>query len=148
MTRLLAILFLTSCLTSTVVAADVDLSQSKITPEAEKVPGGMMLTVNVVLKNTGDKPSDGTDLTIRFPQGSSGVPGRSRTHPKQCPRLTASRRRACFGTRQTLATLRNAHASGWRLNERWPNLPETPDEPFKIGRPTDARSAMCARGQF
>ena len=67
MTRLLAILFLTSCLTSTVVAADVDLSQSKITPEAEKVPGGMMLTVNVVLKNTGDKPSDGTDLTISFP---------------------------------------------------------------------------------
>ena len=68
MTRLLAILFLTSCLTSTVVAADVDLSQSKITPEAEKVPGGMMVTVNVVLKNTGDKPSDGTDLTISFPQ--------------------------------------------------------------------------------
>jgi hypothetical protein len=68
MTRLLAILFLTSCLTSTVVAADIDLSQSKITPEAEKVPGGMMVTVNVVLKNTGDKPSDGTDLTISFPQ--------------------------------------------------------------------------------
>ena len=68
MTRLLAILFLTSCLTSTVVAADVDLSQSTITPETEKVPGGMMVTVNVVLKNTGDKPSDGTDLTIRFPQ--------------------------------------------------------------------------------
>ena len=68
MTKLLAILFLTSCLTSTVVATDVDLSQSKITPEAEKVPGGMMVTVNVVLKNTGDKPSDGTDLTISFPQ--------------------------------------------------------------------------------
>ncbi|MES2788603.1 MAG: DUF3592 domain-containing protein [Planctomycetota bacterium] len=68
MTRLLAILFLTSCLTSTVVAADIDLSQSKITPEADKVPGGTMVTVNVVLKNTGDKPSDGTDLTISFPQ--------------------------------------------------------------------------------
>ena len=68
MTRLLAILFLTSCLTSTIVAADVDLSQSTITPEAEKIPGGMMVTVNVVLKNTGDKPSDGTDLTISFPQ--------------------------------------------------------------------------------
>ena len=68
MTRLLAILFLTSCLTSTVVAADIDLSQSKITPEAEKVPGGMMVTVNVVLNNTGDKPSDGTDLTISYPR--------------------------------------------------------------------------------
>lgn len=68
MTRLLAILFLTSCLTSTVVAADIDLSQSKITPETETVPGGMMVTVNVVLKNTGDKPSDGTDLTLKFPQ--------------------------------------------------------------------------------
>lgn len=68
MTRLLAILFLTSCFTSTVLAADIDLSQSTITPEAEKVPGGMTVTVNVVLKNTGDKPSDGTDLTISFPR--------------------------------------------------------------------------------
>lgn len=68
MTRLLTILLLISCLTSTVVAADIDLNQSTITPEAKKVPGGMMVTVNVVLKNTGDKPSDGTDLTISFPQ--------------------------------------------------------------------------------
>ena len=68
MFRLLAILFLTSCLTTTVAASDIDLSQSKIVPETEKVPGGAMVTVNVVLKNTGDKPSDGTDLTIGFPQ--------------------------------------------------------------------------------
>jgi hypothetical protein len=66
--RFLAILFLTSCLTMTVAASDIDLRNSKIAPETEKVPGGAKVTVNVVLKNTGDKPSDGTDLTIGFPQ--------------------------------------------------------------------------------
>lgn len=35
------------------------------------VPGG----VNVVLKNTGDKPSDGTDLTIGFPQNGLTLAG-------------------------------------------------------------------------
>lgn len=34
----------------------------------EKVAGGAMVKVNVVLKNTGHKPSDGTDLTIGFPE--------------------------------------------------------------------------------
>ena len=65
---MIPILFLTSCLTTTVAGSDIDLRQSKIAPETEKVPGGAMVTVNVVLKNTGDKPSDGTDLTIGFPQ--------------------------------------------------------------------------------
>ncbi|MEQ1828908.1 MAG: DUF3592 domain-containing protein [Pirellula sp.] len=68
MSRLLAFLFLTNCLTTTVAASDIDLRQSKIAPETEEVHGGAMVTVNVVLKNTGDKPSDGTDLTIGFPQ--------------------------------------------------------------------------------
>jgi Protein of unknown function (DUF3592) len=68
MSRLLAILFLTSCLTMTGTASDIDLRNSKIAPETEKVPGGAMVTVNVVLKNTGDKPSDGTDVTIGFPE--------------------------------------------------------------------------------
>jgi hypothetical protein len=71
MFRLLAILFLTSCLTTTGAASDIDLSQSKIAPETEMVPGG----VNVVLKNTGDKPSDGTDLTIGFPQNGLTLAG-------------------------------------------------------------------------
>ena len=68
MPRLLAILFLTSCLTTTVAASDINLQQSKIAPETEMVYGGAMVTVNVVLKNTGDKPADGTDVIIGFPQ--------------------------------------------------------------------------------
>ncbi len=53
MTRILTLLFLISCLTSTVVASDIDLRQSTITPEKEKVPGGELVTFHVVLKNTG-----------------------------------------------------------------------------------------------
>lgn len=68
MTRFLTLLFLISCLTSTTVASDIDLRQSTITPETETVPGGTMVTIHVVLKNTGEKPSNGTDLTISFPQ--------------------------------------------------------------------------------
>jgi hypothetical protein len=68
MTRILTLLFLISCLASTVVASDIDLRQSTITPEKEKVPGGELVTFHVVLKNTGDKPSSGTDVTISFPQ--------------------------------------------------------------------------------
>ncbi len=68
MFRLLIILFLTSYLTTTVSASDIDLSQSKISPEMEKVPGGAIAKVNVILKNTGNRPSDGTDLTIGFPE--------------------------------------------------------------------------------
>lgn len=68
MLRLLVILFLTSYLTTTVAASDIDLSKSKIAPEMENVPGGAIVKVNVTLKNTGNRPSDGTDLTIGFPQ--------------------------------------------------------------------------------
>lgn len=50
------------------MAHDINLSQSKITPESEKVPGGTMVTVNVVLRNTGGEPSNETDLTISYPQ--------------------------------------------------------------------------------
>jgi Protein of unknown function (DUF3592) len=69
MTRFVSMFILNVVICARVAASDIDLSQSKITPVTEKVPGGMMVTVNVVLKNTGDKPSDGTDLTINFPQG-------------------------------------------------------------------------------
>jgi Protein of unknown function (DUF3592) len=69
MTKFVSMFFLTAVLCAQVAASDIDLSKSTITPEKEKIPGGMMVTVNVVLKNTGDKPSDGTDLTISFPQG-------------------------------------------------------------------------------
>ncbi len=67
MTRLLSMLILTVVIFTRVAAAGVDLSQSKITSELEKVPAGTTVTVNVVLKNSGDKPSEGTDLRIRFP---------------------------------------------------------------------------------
>ena len=68
MFRFLVILFLTISCTTTVAAFDINLRQSKIAPETEKVYGGATVTVNVVLKNTGDKPADGTDVTIEFPQ--------------------------------------------------------------------------------
>ena len=68
MTRLLAIVFLSGCLTTNVMAAGVEFGQPTITSAVETVPAGTTVTVNVVLKNTGDKASDGTDLRIRFPR--------------------------------------------------------------------------------
>lgn len=67
MTRLLSVLILTAVTFAKVAAAGVELSESTITSESEKVPAGTTVTVSVVLKNTGDKSADGTDLRIRLP---------------------------------------------------------------------------------
>lgn len=67
MTRLLSHMILIVVLTAGVAEAKVDFSESTITPASETVPAGTVLTVNVVLKNSGDKKSETTDLRIRFP---------------------------------------------------------------------------------
>ena len=67
MTRLLSLLILTVVLCARVADAGVDLSQSKIITEAEAVRAGVPVTINVVLKNSGDKLAEGTDVRIRLP---------------------------------------------------------------------------------
>lgn len=69
MTRLLSMLILTVVVFARVAAAGVELRESKMTYVAaeEKVRAGTTVTVNVVIKNTGDKPADGTDVRIRLP---------------------------------------------------------------------------------
>ena len=67
MTRLLSLLILTVVLCARASAAGVDLSQSKVSAELEKVPAGTVVTFNVVLKNTGDKLAEGTDVRIKLP---------------------------------------------------------------------------------
>ncbi len=69
MTRLLSVLILTAITLANVAVAGVELRESTITSESEKVPAGTTVTVNVVLKNTGDKLADGTDVRIRLPLG-------------------------------------------------------------------------------
>ena len=68
MTRRFVLLLLTGLLSAQSVFAGVDLSQSQVGSESKSVPAGNSVTVNVVLKNSGDTPSEGTDLRIRFPQ--------------------------------------------------------------------------------
>ena len=67
MTRLFPVLILTVMAFAKVAAAGVELRESTISSELEKVPAGTTVTVNVVLKNTGDKSADGTDVRIRLP---------------------------------------------------------------------------------
>lgn len=67
MTRLLAILFLTGCLTTNVMAAGVEFGQSAITSDLEKVRAGTTVTIHVVVRNSGDKLAAGTDVRIRLP---------------------------------------------------------------------------------
>lgn len=47
--------------------AAVDLSQSTATSDLQTVPAGTVVTVNVVLRNTGDSASQATDVRVRFP---------------------------------------------------------------------------------
>ena len=68
MTRLLLLLILSGITFAREAAAGVELRESTITSGAETVPAGMTVTVNVVLKNTGDEPSNETDLRITFPE--------------------------------------------------------------------------------
>ena len=67
MIRLFSVLILTAITFAKVATAGVELRESTITSESEKVPAGTTVTVNVVLKNTGDKSADGTDVRIRLP---------------------------------------------------------------------------------
>jgi Protein of unknown function (DUF3592) len=67
MTRLLSVLILTAVTFAKAATAGVEFRESTITSELEKVPAGTTVTVNVVLKNTGDKPANGTDVRIRLP---------------------------------------------------------------------------------
>lgn len=68
MTRLLSVLILTVVSFAKVATAGVELRESTITNALEKVPAGTTVTVNVVLRNTGDKSADGTDVRIKLPQ--------------------------------------------------------------------------------
>ncbi len=67
MTRLLSLLILSVVSFARVVDAGVDLSLSKASSDLEKVPAGTVVTVNVVVKNSGDKLAEGTDVRIRLP---------------------------------------------------------------------------------
>lgn len=67
MTRLLTMLIPTVLLFARVAVAGVEFSQSKFSANLEKVPAGTVATFNVVLKNSGDKLADGTDVRIRLP---------------------------------------------------------------------------------
>lgn len=49
-------------------AGGVDLSQSSVSSSLEEVPAGTVVTVNVVLKNSGAMASTGSDVRIRFPR--------------------------------------------------------------------------------
>ena len=67
MTRLLSLLILSVVTFARVADAGVDLSLSKVSSDLEKVPAGTVVTVNVVVKNSGDKLAEGTDVRIRLP---------------------------------------------------------------------------------
>lgn len=47
--------------------AGVDFSQSTVDSKESSVPSGSVITVEVALKNSGDREAEGTDVRIRFP---------------------------------------------------------------------------------
>ncbi len=67
MNRLLAMLIPTVVLFARSAVAGVDFSQSTVSSDLEAVPAGTVVTVNVVLKNSGETASEGTDVRVRFP---------------------------------------------------------------------------------
>lgn len=67
MNRLLTMLIPTVVLFTRGAVAGVDLSQSTVSSDLGTVPAGAVVTVNVVLKNSGDTASEGTDVRVRFP---------------------------------------------------------------------------------
>jgi hypothetical protein len=67
MNRFLAALLLAVTLFARGAAAGVDLSQSTVSSDLERVPAGTVVTVNVVLRNSGNTASEGTDVRVRFP---------------------------------------------------------------------------------
>jgi hypothetical protein len=67
MNRFLLMLIPTVVLFARGAIAGVDFSQSTVSSDQEMVPAGTVVTVNVVLKNSGETPSEGTDVRVRFP---------------------------------------------------------------------------------
>ena len=67
MNRFLVMLAATLVLSARAAVAGVDLSQSTVSSDLVTVPAGTVVTVNVVLKNSGDQTSERTDLRVRFP---------------------------------------------------------------------------------
>ena len=67
MPRLLSVFVLTAITFANVATAGVEFRESTITTESEEVRAGTPVTVNVVIKNTGDKSAEGTDVRIRLP---------------------------------------------------------------------------------
>lgn len=67
MNRFVVMLTAAVCLVARVAVAGVDLSQSTVSSDLKTVPAGTVVTVNVVLRNSGDTPSHQTDVRVRFP---------------------------------------------------------------------------------
>lgn len=67
MNRLPVMLIPTVFLFAHAAVAGVDLSQSTVSSDLETVPAGTVVAVNVVLKNSGETASEGTDVRVRFP---------------------------------------------------------------------------------
>lgn len=63
----LVVVLLNVVLLSRGAVAGVELSQSTATSDLETVPAGTIVTVNVVLRNSGDTASERTDVRVRFP---------------------------------------------------------------------------------
>lgn len=68
MNRFAVTMMLSIALFSRAAIAGVDLSQSTFSTDMGTVPAGAIVTVNVVLRNSGDAVSERTDVRIRFPQ--------------------------------------------------------------------------------
>lgn len=67
MTRILLVLLLSLVTLVDFAVAGVELNQSRASCEFDTVRAGTVVTVKVVLKNSGDKASDRTDVRIRLP---------------------------------------------------------------------------------
>ncbi|MBM4074856.1 MAG: hypothetical protein FJ267_04355 [Planctomycetes bacterium] len=67
MVRHYALYLLATLLCRQPVLAGVDFNESQVRSMLDEVPSGSVVTVEVVLKNSGDVDSEVTDLRIRFP---------------------------------------------------------------------------------
>ncbi len=61
------VLMAISALFARVAVAEVDFSQSTVSSDLQTVPAGTVVTVNVILRNSGDTAAPGTDVRVRFP---------------------------------------------------------------------------------
>lgn len=63
-----AVTLWTLSLASNLVAAGPDFTQCRIEAATESVPAGQIVKFQMILKNSGDEDSEGTDLRINLPQ--------------------------------------------------------------------------------